>query len=1368
MSTHNRKRKGNRGSALMIVAYLSSILALVLGVHFYRSSQKASLESRVRENASAAQVVAELASEAATNSLRDVQVGTISGTDELTVAHDWVARNPYGTNGMDTVQRRLAGIINGYEYRTTVRAVREAKQLPAGEAPPQGWLSGVNPSDYDYGNDPIYDFTASYEVVSSARRTGSHFVASNPGQVYDPAFAYEAGVRTVVSLNYNSLFPKLSGGAVLSVTTPSGIGSITPTSGPGGIGGSSETVNSNGVENIFVSGEDHYAVKAATRNVTRESVIEGLAAIPNIPSQLYSVVNDKWDWGRMTMHFRNGDDPNPNVPRTYNFSNSIINRSMIPLDIGRQKDEYVFGGKRYSSVYYSNPTGNGSNLIYGYGRSVTLLEDGTIKETTGAQATPSMYAESALAVGSPENILKFYLNFVPTHPADSASTAAVNDWKGNWTQLPLGYHTKNKTKTTNLRNYRRPLDNRNSDARRRWAVLMWIKDENGRFLARDYTSWGSSTDTTDTMRTSYPIPTSKWTGRYRWAMYGGYGSSSNSDGGHYHIGNFSATNQHASTKQTLHTRMLTLEEAIGYKFYKDSNGIPAKVKDFNPENPPTSEIIPDSMVVSGVPDYYLEKSGGKISKVEYRVNGTQFDEAYQRQNRTDNYGLPITMSVDTDGLYVYDDVTKQTTKYTTLRDFAFKRNISTEAGKEDIREMVLLHMVFEDNPEANATSPNMYWDMGFTVTLVYPKKVAAVDDEDFLAEIFRHWWEGDAEESLTGDPSHKALATVIGNDVIIGMEDGPEKVKAYYEEFGFFDSSAGASNEISSIYTMVNEDNDLRGFRRPVFDENVEVSEVYGVGENGSPLFYGYDDLAQVWYDQQAEFVASKFEDYYINKYSQVSWDVLVLDLDEYNGELLLWRIETAVNMMKSRNPAYSFRQLPDRWNTTNRKKSKLTPEDMHAFMPVFNSSELDLRALVADGWGFTYNKVPGRYAKYNGDAIEEATNHDILVNNNHDKPADVNKTIYFLPGEIVPYTYTMPDGTTVLRSAGDFGGETHHPLAFKQEVVNPNNERPIDAKFIFHQDDMLVDEEKSIADIHGYPEWFTGVHPGDYTGYRNGNLVDTMLAKYPREHRGLIGWHREGPTAEYPDSTAFSEQDYQLVYGDNPQYIVMTKKGFNPYEVVNPTATTEKIAILRPKGDTAVELEQCKPELVPPSKMPTFVIEGEVFSNGNMKGKALDGAGILIVNGNLEIRNTFAYHGILIVMGDIYVVPEKYYAVSKNNILVDEEGNELARDGSTWYYVDENGVRHTSSPLPEWCGELIVQGKVYVGGKIYTSVEKQVSAGSDEIRPAGKIDIRGSKQAVDEVLKLWIKVGPNEGFNAERMGWSSGVSAGDYGLWKE
>lgn len=1385
MGTHMKKKKGNRGSALMIVAYLGSIMALVLGIHFYRSSQKASLESQVRENAAAAHAVAELAAESAASSLRDVEYVKINDDGDLGVLRDWVARNPYDASsaGMNSVERRLTGTINGYQYRTIVRAVREAKELTGANAPPQGWLTAVEPKDYDFGVDPLWDFTGSYEIISSARKEPGY---NHDGKIQDPTFTFDSGLRTVINLNYNSIVPKVDLTAVLHADSGANVGEIsTGAIIGGGGGGPGDTETLNGMENIFVSGEDHYAVKAATKNITRETVIEGLAAIPDIPSQLYSVVNDKWDLGRMSMHFRNGDEVNPNIPRTVDFSTAAINRLMVELDTGRLKDEYVFGGKRYASVYYSQPTGNGSNLIYGYGRSVSLLEDGTIREITGAQATPSMYAESALAVGSPENILKFYLNFTLAHPAATASAAAVNAWKNNWTQLPLGYHTKNKTKNGALRNYRRPLDNKNSTARRRWTVLMWIKDESGRFLVRDYTSWGTASDSTDSMRSSYPVPTSTWNGRYQWAMYGGYGSSTNSDGGHYHIGNFSPTNTHASTKQTLHTRILTLEEAIGYEFFKDSDGIPCKVSGFAADTPPTSktmtQVVPDSRVIAGVPDYYYEEdANGKKAKVEYRVNKgtaseTQFNEAYQRQNRSDNYGLPGSFSYPTDGLYVYDPVTRQTTKYTTLREFAFKKDISTVAGKEDIREMVLLHMVFEDNPEVTSTSPNMYFDMGFTVTLVYPKKIAAVDDDDFLKEVFQHWWEGDAEETLTGELSHKAISTVIDNNIIVGLTEDVEKVKAYYEQFGFFDPSGNAPSEVPSVNTMVDGSRGLRGIFRPIYSEEygqeTEIIGVDGNAEPGSPVFFGYDDIARVWFYKQELFLSALFEAYYVITYGQPAFDVLLLNADDYNSALTLWRIDEAVRELRKDNPQYTLKELPERWNEENRVESHLTLEDMDAFMAVFDP--ITARSFTADAFGFKYNEVPGRYSKYDDDGeIKQASYSDITGSGDNTIPADdvnIIKTIYFMPGEIVPYIETQYNGKMVLRSAGDFGGATHQPMMYKDNVLNPNTDRPIEPKFIFHEDDTLEADEKSIVSIHDYPEWFTGVHPTDFDGYENGDLVPPLVDKYPREHRGLIGWHREGPIATIPDTLdGVTEQDYQLMYGDSWEYVIMTKKGFNPYEVVNPGITTEQVALLRPEGTDPVALKDCTPKFVPPEKMPTFVIEGKVFSNGEMKGKALDGAGILVVNGNLEIRNTFAYHGILVVMGDIYVVPEEYYAVDNDNVVVDGDGNKLSKDGSGWYYMDENGARQTSYPLRDWCGELIVQGKVYVGGKIYTAKAKQLSAGDTDIRPAGKIDIRGSEQAVKEVVKMWAKAAPNEGFVTERLGWSSNVSIDNYELWKD
>lgn len=1374
MITLTKKRKGNRGSALLIVAYLGIVLFGVVGIYFYRSSQSASTESQVRENVEGARNAAEYAAELAIANLSDMKYTNDTDGYRQSVLQDWVMRNPYTSSGIASAERHIRGNTgphNEYDYRVVVRAVREAKEYGnahPSEAMPKGWLSQVNPEGYSFGNDPIRKFTGAYEVIASARRAGESL---------PPTLLADSSVRTVVNMNYNSAYNDLENLAVLHVNDPGtlNVGPKIPLFDlenwwKGGTGkadgtGSGEMTNglAYGENQIWVSGEDHYAVRAV-RDTEDTETIEGLASLPKLPSQLYSVVNTVWDAGKMTLHFQNGTNPNPNIPRTPTFSTSVIDRTMIALRPEDTKDEYVFGGKgltQTSANYYSKPVESGSNIIYGYGRSVTLLEDGMIKETNGSQATPSLYAESALAVGYVENMLRFYLNFVETnYPANTASAAAVNNWKNTgWRQLPLGYHTKAKTKNANLREYRRPLDNRLSDARRRWGILLWIKDRNGRFLVRDHTDWrtssnrNTSAESGDNMAASYPYPMSTWNGRYRWAMYGGYGSNSNADGGHYHIGNFSATNQYASTKQTIHTRILTLEELIGYQFYTDSTGVPAKVAGYDASDPtsipPTNRVLPDAQIVAGVPDYYL--AGGK--KVPYEpYPGTQFDEAAQRVNRSDNYGRLTSgnYAYPLDGLYVYDDVTKETTNYKTLKDFAFKLDISEDPAKVDEREVVTLHMVFENTPEVNSSSPNMYFDMGLTVTIVYPKTIKYEADEDFLKDVFRQWWDGSSEESLTGEKAHYAVSS-IPSGIVMGEADDVAKIKSFYQSFGFYDEDNPA-RVIDSIDTAVNRANEKAEFPRAIFADDGTLI-IPSKDQGTRTFYYGRDDLYFIYSLQEPKYYESVFR----SEFSDEALELLEQNPEEYYIALLKWREDKALEDMRQYNNGYEFKRLPRRFEENEYIDMPLSEETTDALL--IPPKDITARYMATQLFGFENIKVPAAYAKWNIDqtGVIRLRYSDLDHNASPSEIPPFQETVHFLPGEMVP------DSGNSYEPLIENSIPAYISMKAKKEVFKQHNGRDIKPTFIWET--TSNSDELDMSTVSDWPKWFLGTDPeeSDINSKDLSNVLDDI---YSWDRRSAMGWHREGPTPKVPSEATrnekfngISEEDYKLIFGDNYEFVVISRKGFNPYYDLS-SGAQKYLASALPKEDGTYTTEDCKPALKAPRDMPTFTFDGEV----------IDGAGILVVNGNLDIQTTFAYHGVLVVLGDINVTPKEKMLYNENGKPYDSDKNEIFQlnPGGQWYYYNEQGVQLPSSgPETEWMGKLVVQGQVLVGGTIRTHIAREQVSNGQEKEHYAQVDIRGSWQSVKDVLELWSKVAPNEGFVTDRLGWTGGTGY-DSNLWNE
>ncbi|MCC8189515.1 MAG: hypothetical protein LIP77_02595, partial [Planctomycetes bacterium] len=1247
------------------------------------------------------------------------------------------------------------------------------QETGASDAQPGGWLSQIDPGEYNYGVDSVNTFTGAYEIISSARRK------TETGRV-DVRMPSEATVRTVVSLSFSSSMNDLNQLAVLHTDSPSGLVGDTKES---NLPADYDSISS---MNFIVSGEDHYSFKASKKDVIREEVIEGLAAIANVPSQLYSVVNDTWNIGRLTMHFQHGTEYNPQIPRTPYFrddtwgipdAGNVIHQQMEALNPDEEVwDELVFGGK-YTNIDYEVLQESGSYLRYGYGRSVEVGDDGLITVTRGADSIASVYAEKALAVGTVDNVLKFYLNFVDADfPAASATQAQVDSWKENyWRQLPIGYHTKNKTKNTNLNAYRRPLDNKLSDARRRWTVLLWIKDQSGRFLVRDASSWDTPSNlgystSDDPLRTSYPVPNTAWNGRYRWAMYGGYPTSSSTDGGNYHIGNFSVNDTHASSKQTIHTRILTLEEMLGYQLYVDADGVPAKYNGNVLLNPPANRVLSDDQIVAGVPDYYRD-SDGKLVPLLFH-GSTQFNEDYQRAVRADNWMantsyLPTIDGHDNspNGIHVYDDRDGKVTDYYFLKDFAFTVDINgidndpqynglTDEEKEalrDWREMVLLHMVIEEDAEVDAVKPNMYFDMGFTVTLVYPKTISVdVDDDDeFLIDAFRHWWQGNHEESLTGYTSHYAVSSLMDRNVVIGLNDDVEKMKAYYSQLGLYDPD-DEDKITASIYTMIapTDGNNHTGFGVASFgDEEPQYGKII-LATSGLPkgtvFHYGRDILFYYFGLFKERFLTKDFNTY-LKESGQ--WDEITADQNLYNEALMEWRTAKALTHMAGNNPGMQFVHIDKRWNNTDSVYVGLSAENMQQVFK-FPNKDITSRYFAGQAFGEKTQTVPAVYAKYGLDNIRVLRYSDLNSSAGNDEYVVMTKGVGFLPGEMVH------DGSDSLTQDPDV---SHVEMMAKTGVFQYNG-RPLEPKFIW--DAKLSPDEEDISNLQDWPEWLQVVTASGET------LQTLILEEYELEQRGAIGTHREGPVPIPPSEpeNGMTVEEYALAYGDNYEYVIMTQRGFNPFQTLTVDGKTV-VAFTHPKDGPGVsagdwDVEEFQPALKRPSEMPTFLIEGA----------AVDGAGILVVNGNLDLRTNLAYHGVLVVMGDLTVTPASYNALDADGNVVDKDGNVLTYNHGTWQYQDEDGAMQVSYPVTEWRGQLVVQGKVLVGGTVTLNhdVDGVPSYVEGDLTRVPKIDIRGSRQAVDETVGTWSKVAPSDGLTTDRLGWSSGTVSSSVGgnLW--
>ena len=1419
---------------MLIVAYLGVVLTCAVGVHLYYSSRNTATQGQVRENAAAAQAAAEFAAEIAISNLTDMDFALDADGDIIGVRRDWVRRNPYDASGTparasDGLERRISGVVNGYEYRVRVRDVGANKQLlEIGDpsAPSPAWLTAVNPPVYTYGDkpDPLGSFGASYEITANARNS----VLSTAGGARSTrgvVNASEGTVRTIVNILYNTLNNQLEGLAVLTAH-PQNLsnGLLATGSGSSGEDGDDEeedeypdfdyttVVYPPGALNIAISGEDHYGLKSVAKKTMIEEIIEGLGKVGNNDSQLFSVTNGYWNGAMMTLQYMKGTIKNPLIPRTPWFQNNSgvninqntnrsLDRTMVakyqPGDSDwrpeweeeRPADQYVFGGKQAYKTFELS-SGNGFATRYEYGRSVTINEEtGIINELDEVTASPAKQFASPLAVGRIENVLNLYLNYAtlkttytstgtrytPEHPRATATGSVVQNWKRNtWRQLDLGYHSKNRSRSTQMGVNRRPLDNSATPARRRWAILIWPKNEIGQFLCREYSDPDYAEQRINNTSDGYAPKDNTWTGKYRWMYYLGYQTNSSDNAGtNHHLGQM---HQNNTRRLSLHPRFLTLEELIGFRFHKDNDGIPAKVIGYTDTDSDKSrwntnfpEYVPDSLIEGGTPNYYRIDN----DKVVFDVNGSVFDELAQRNmSKGDNWGISVSnrnpanwrepgpgvprdVFPPADGIYLLDDSTGTYKRCTSLRDFSFKKNIAAADEEEDEREMVNFHMVIEDTPEQSGNTANLYFDMGLTITLVYPKRVYSTEDDDFIRNALQQWWEGKHEDALTGKKSDFSVSVLPNTDIQIIVEE-EEKLAEYFKRLnGWYLDGQGEKNTLDNIDTAVNDGHDLTTYNRAKFapednffygwqgeEDDPDKKELWSKGEcyafpnNGADnmWYYAKNDLYRFFQLFPEEFTADNF-------FTEDELKDLKEDVDLYNTLLMDRRLEKAQRMMESigRNGTKIFRRIEDRFRGYNSLvyKAELTETDPHPPLRIAEEG-MSPRYVAGHAFGVQKSLAPVVYGKIDGGVISPLTMFDL---NGSGDPSEVvfgRLPAGFLPGEIDIGLGNTADGIVPI-------AENVPMMAKDNGTVQPNG-RPVWPKFVWEDGNRRDDPEEYVSEIHEVPEWYL-------------DEAERLKDYSWKEHRGAIGWHRYGPV---PDPALIEDEDLAeatLLYGDNYEFVIMTRRGFNPYITLDVDGKTYLVALTE-DGSVDTDLNNYKPRLKAPADMPTFTIEGQ----------EIDGAGILVVNGNLELKTRLAYHGLMIVTGNVYVEPTLYEFFDEDGNYLDKDGHVLQYNSNDayYYYYDSGGAIVKSDHAREWQGELILQGKIIVGGTLTTS--DTVVVNGEITRPAGRIDLRGSSQAIEDTLGLWLHVSPNEKFVADRMGWVSGstTTGGSFNLWKD
>jgi hypothetical protein len=257
-----------------------------------------------------------------------------------------------------------------------------------------------------------------------------------------------------------------------------------------------------------------------------------------------------------------------------------------------------------------------------------------------------------------------------------------------------------------------------------------------------------------------------------------------------------------------------------------------------------------------------------------------------------------------------------------------------------------------------------------------------------------------------------------------------------------------------------------------------------------------------------------------------------------------------------------------------------------------------------------------------------------------------------------------------------------------------------------------------------------------EYEGeYRDGqgNIIPVETARERirklygmKDQRSSIGFHRFGP-----------ESDRELGR-DHYEIVSLGVAGYNPYvcdfedswiAMMRDVEFAESEWV-RESGDELVRYEKPNVYKTRFNYDPRFLF---LWNNAPdfVFDRPIDGAGTMVVNGNLVIRSRFAYYGTLVVLGDVVVDPglrtdELVYGASGNP--VDASGNPLISSDGYWYYrwinvrdpqdtrlsryyldfegrpiLDEDGNPKSVEPLREHvqAGEFILQGNLVLRGRL-------------------------------------------------------------------
>lgn len=398
-------------------------------------------------------------------------------------------------------------------------------------------------------------------------------------------------------------------------------------------------------------------------------------------------------------------------------------------------------------------------------------------------------------------------------------------------------------------------------------------------------------------------------------------------------------------------------------------------------------------------------------------------------------------------------------------------------------------------------------------------------------------------------------------------------------------------------------------------------------------------------------------------------------------------RLEAKARFPSLFPPGYTIYETPERWTPSTVAQPVLSNDSSNTSYAVFETME-SVRRLVADIIGYDYQAIP-------------------VVNTyryQYDNSTDPVKTsLGYLAGEMI-----QDQANSELQAVADTG-VAHRVLSIDQpdETVTPLRE-------YLHNDPQQAVEMAYLDYYHDDPD--------------TREEVEKIYGI--KDKRFSIGFHRSGPDERFAER--YSQDHYEVVS--------LGQLGFNPYMTTTDDRYVAKNTETDPnhteKPTYSFEFKYGKDSETGESLAPNFVFD-----------RLIDGAGVMIINGNLIVEDVFAYYGLLVVMGDVVIrptyKPDRYVFGADGNPL-DAYGNSLYKSGNNeWVYLwvdpdNSSNTRETNIQLDangdpmrdadgNWIqvrpiyatgadayrGRLVTQGNLLVNGRVRTEkVENQFSPG--------------------------------------------------------